>query len=153
MKKKFDSAKNQVHEKLSDVNKSAAFFHSLLDKSPEAIFVTDNSGTFLQANPAAGELLDLPPDKILGHRIVEFTSEEFIDDTNKKWNEFLTDNLTKGFFNLKQSNGKSIAVDYSARAYFLPFCHLLTLHKAAASEFPKRTKKSFIEKFNRHYRK
>lgn len=148
MKKKFDSTKNQAHEKLSDLNESAAFFHSLFDKSPEAIFVTDNLGTFLQANSAAGELLDLPPDKIIGHRIVEFTSEEFIADTNKKWNEFLTGNLTEGFFYLKQSDGKSITVDYSAKAYFLPFCHLLTLHKAEEIEFPKRTKKSFIEKFN-----
>lgn len=138
MKKKFDSTKNQTHKKLSDVNESAAFFHSLFDKSPEAIFVTDNSGTFLQANPAAGELLDLLPDKIIGQRIVEFTSEEFIADINRKWNQILKGNLTEGFFNLKQSDRKIIAVDYFAKAYFLPFCHLLTLHKTKEGKLPKR---------------
>ena len=142
------ATKNQDNEKLSGVNESAAFFHSLFDKSPEAIFVIDNSGTFLQVNQAAGELLDLPSEKIIGHRIVEFTSEKFIADTSKKWNEFLTSNLTEGFFTLKESGGKSISVNYSAKAYFLPFCHLLTLREAEKSEFPKQTKKSFIEKFN-----
>jgi len=148
MKKKFDSIKIQCHETFTAANDSTAFFHSLFDKSSEAVFVTDNSGTFLQANPAAGELLNLPPEKIIGRRILEFTSEEFTAETNKKWNEFLAGNLNKGLFNLKQSDGKSIAVDYSAKAYFLPFCHLLTLHRAEEDEPSKRTKKSFIKKFN-----
>ena len=115
-KKKNYSTKNQDHEKLFGVNGSAAFFHSLFDKSPEALFVTDNSGIFLQANQAAGELLDLPPEKIIGHRIVEFTSEEFIADTNNQGNEFLTANMTEGFFNLKQSGGKSISVNCKGRS-------------------------------------
>jgi len=148
MKRKISFVKNQFDKELSGAAESASFFHALFDESPEAIFVTGSTGTFLQANPAAEKLLGLPANKIVGRHIIEFTNEEPSGDTSKKWNNFFKADLKNGCFNLKRSDGTNIVVDYSGKAYFLPYCHLLTLREVKKGEPSKRTNKSFIEKFN-----
>jgi PAS domain S-box-containing protein len=99
----------------ADVAQSEALYHSLFDLSPDAVLMADMSGTILQANPRAAEILgyDTPQD-MLGLDTSEFyvrpaRRAEFVE-------QILQQQRVEGWRGeLRTRRGKTIIVVVSSR--------------------------------------
>jgi len=72
---------------------SEAKFRSYIEHSPMAIFITDAEGVYVEVNKAAGELLAIHPEDIIGKRFVDFipNSEKMLEP------EYLNDFISKHY--------------------------------------------------------
>jgi two-component system, NtrC family, sensor kinase len=68
---------DRVAERARELRESEARYRDLINCVGEAIVIVDPSFRFLFANPAAGELLALPPEKLIGRTVLEFAPAEF----------------------------------------------------------------------------
>jgi|GEM_PF-446724 len=59
-------------------------FRSLVELAPDAIFVSDEMGRFLEVNPAACAQLGYARDELLSKTLLDITSAEFIDRTRQR---------------------------------------------------------------------
>jgi PAS domain S-box-containing protein len=98
---------------------------AIFEQSLDAIMITDDQGSYLEANPAACELLGLPLSELLGRRIVEFMEPGF--DFASAWRSFRKQGQLTGTMRLLHLDGTVRNVDYAAKADFLPGRHLSIL--------------------------
>jgi two-component system NtrC family sensor kinase len=68
---------SRVTERKRELFESEARYRNLIDCIGEAIIIADPALRFLFANPAAGELLALPPDQLIGRNVLDFVLPEF----------------------------------------------------------------------------
>ncbi len=103
------SQKETVHAlKISEAN-----FQTLFDSSPDAIFVEDNNGNVLNANPKASELHGIPVEKLIGMNAVELVPEELKSRVKKNIN--YQSNISGDLFESFSSriNGEVVPVEIS----------------------------------------
>ncbi len=68
-----------IHEerhRVEALRVSEARFRAFIDHCPAAAFLKDPSGRHICANPAAGELVGVQPDELLGRRMSDFVDED-----------------------------------------------------------------------------
>jgi two-component system NtrC family sensor kinase len=68
---------SRVAERARELRESEARYRNLINCIGEAIIIADPDLRFLFANPAAGELLGLPPAKLIGRNVLDFVLPEF----------------------------------------------------------------------------
>jgi len=100
-----------------------ALFDSVLD----AVLVATDDREYVDANPAACELLGMPMEELLGCRVEEFVPEEQRDAAREAWGKFLERGQMEGEIVLRRANGALRVVEFRARAGFLPGQHLSVL--------------------------
>lgn len=110
-----------------------AFFEGMID----AMLIADDEGRYIDANPAACELLGLCKADILGCRISDFAEPHF--DFAQAWCSFLEQGRVTGEFRLLRPDGTVREVEYASTANFLPHRHLaalrdITEHQQAKAE-------------------
>ncbi|MGQ4647537.1 PAS domain S-box protein [Lyngbya aestuarii] len=98
-----------------------AIFEGALD----AITITDNHGTFVEANPAACQLFGLPHSQLVGCQIANFIEPDF--DGQQAWHEFLNQRQETGELRLLRPDGTIREIEYAATANFIPGRHLSVL--------------------------
>jgi PAS domain S-box-containing protein len=98
-----------------------AFFEGAID----AMLIADDEGRYVDANPAACELLGLCKAEVLGCRISDFAEPHF--DFVEAWCSFLEQGLVTGEFRLLRPDGTVREVQYASTANFLPHRHLAVL--------------------------
>ena len=98
-----------------------AFFEGGID----AMLIADDEGRYVDANPAACELLGLGKADVLGCRISDFAEPHF--DFAQAWCSFLEQGRVTGEFSLLRPNGTVRQVEYASTANFLPHRHLAVL--------------------------
>lgn len=98
-----------------------AFFEGAID----AMLIADDEGRYIDANPAACELLGLCKADVLGCRISDFAEPHF--DFVQAWCSFLEQGRVTGEFRLLRPDGTVREVEYASTANFLPHRHLAVL--------------------------
>ncbi|USR90234.1 PAS domain-containing protein [Phormidium yuhuli AB48] len=100
-------------------------FQALFNASLDAMLLADDSGHYLDANPAACQLFGLEREQIIGRCIQDFSAIEF--DVEQAWQDFLDRGQEQGQFSLIRLDGEVREVDYTATAHLLPHVHLSIL--------------------------
>jgi PAS domain S-box-containing protein len=103
-------------------------FEALFQNALDAILVADDSGRYVDANPAACEMLGMERSELLGHTIFELAGVP-PEQTGVLWQRFLDEQVQKGEFELRRPDGRRVCVEYAARAHFVPGQHLSQLRE------------------------
>lgn len=97
-----------------------AVFENTLD----AIAIFDDGGHFLDANPAALDLLAVSRRDLLARRVVDFTLPEDRRALPGIWRRFLAEGSLEFEFEVARADGERRSVEIAAKASFLPGRHI-----------------------------
>jgi CheY-like chemotaxis protein len=70
---------SRLAERTRELHESEERYRNLINCVGEAVIIADPELRFLFANPAAGELLAVPPVKLIGRSVLEFALPEFLE--------------------------------------------------------------------------
>ncbi|MCA1994946.1 MAG: PAS domain S-box protein [Coleofasciculus sp. S288] len=107
---------------ITEVRVQEQQLRAIFEGSLDAIAITDDNGVFVEANPAACQLLGLPLSELLGHRVTDFMQPGF--NFHQVWRTFLEQGQLTGEVRFVRSDGTLRDVEYAAKANFLPSRHL-----------------------------
>jgi PAS domain S-box-containing protein len=102
-------------------------FRAVFDGSIDALLIADDSRRYLDANPAACELLGGDRALITKFRIDDFASRERRGEIEAVWRSFLQTGKQKGEYELVRLDGDIRHVEFTATANFIPGRHLSSL--------------------------
>ena len=117
-----------ISERVEDqqaLEASEARFRALFEGTLDALVLADDSGEYLDANPAACDLFALPRAELIGRSVADFASQEF--DFESAWSAFLDAGSMRGEFELVRPDGDTRVADFAARANIRPGEHLSVL--------------------------
>jgi PAS domain S-box-containing protein len=114
-----------THRKLIEQHK--ARFGALFEAAQDAVLIADDDRRYIDANPAACELLGLPPEQLRGRRVEEFVEEVRGVDVRQAWQHFQTAGVQRGECRIRRADGTLFEVEYSAKTNFSPGLHLSIL--------------------------
>ncbi|MBA3348513.1 MAG: response regulator [Actinobacteria bacterium] len=97
-------------------------FRSIFEGALDAMLIADDSGCYIAANEAAGALLGLPKEALLGRSV-----EEFVDSGDEEFAQFLEHGELTGKIALHGADGVVRLAEFSATANILPGQHLSIL--------------------------
>jgi PAS domain S-box-containing protein len=101
-------------------------FEALFRAALDAVLVIDDTRTFVAVNPAAGRLLGLSPEQLVGSRLDSFL-ELPAQDIQTAWKSFLATGEQTGDVRVRRPDGVVRDVEYRATAQVLPGRHLALL--------------------------
>jgi diguanylate cyclase (GGDEF)-like protein/PAS domain S-box-containing protein len=109
----------------------------LFEAALDAMLIANDEGAYVEVNPAACKLLELPRQAILGRRLADFLPPNI--DFATLWHRFLAVGQERGEQQLRLDNGKVKQVEFSATAHVYPNHHLsiwrdITARKQAEAE-------------------
>lgn len=107
-----------------EVRDSQVRMKALFDTTLDAIMLADDEGCYVDANPAAAELLGAKVEEIVGQTIWDFTPEVASDEGLRLWREFIEAGTQSGEYPLERRDGSVVCVEYRAVANILPGVHL-----------------------------
>lgn len=107
--------------------KSETQFRAVFDNSLDAMLIADDTGRYLDANPAACSLFGLPKEEITKRRMMDFAAPGLEKEAEQTWDLFIKLGAKQGEHQLSQAGGKIVQVEYSATANVLPGQHLAIL--------------------------
>ena len=119
------SAKSAASESGPGAGEGA--FRALFESSIDAILIVDDSRRYLDANPAASELLGVPHAEITRYRIDDFAAPALRLQIEEAWSAFLRDGKQSGEYELIRSDGAILSVEFNATANFVFGRHLSSL--------------------------
>jgi PAS domain S-box-containing protein len=97
---------------------------AIFDNALDAMVVIDDDRRFVDANPAACELLGVTLEKIRGERLDLFLDREIKDGMRERWREFVEHGQAKGEWRLITADNRRCLVEYSAKAHVVAGRHL-----------------------------
>jgi PAS domain S-box-containing protein len=100
---------------------------ALFDGVLDAVLVATDDRQYVDANPAACELLGLPKEELLGSRLEDFVPEGQRDVAREAWEGFIERGRMEGEIVLRRADGALRVAEFRARAGFLPGRHLSVL--------------------------
>jgi formate hydrogenlyase transcriptional activator len=109
------------------LRETEAHFQTIFESALDGILIMDNERRFLDANPAACELLARPKKTLVGSKIEVLVDEVHRADFEHLWQELLRQGDQRGEFKYRLPSGGHRSFDYVARANFLPGRHLAVL--------------------------
>ena len=118
----FDITERRRTEKA--LEESRRRLQALFDNTTDAIWLLDDLGQFVDANPAVCALLGYSRDEFLQMNVADVTpvqNRELVDDL---WRTFLATGQLSGEFTQLRKDGSTRDVDYRAVAHILPGHHL-----------------------------
>jgi PAS domain S-box-containing protein len=109
------------------LQESAARFRNLFENAHDAILIADNSGRYVDANPAACILLGYTRDELRQMSPMDLSTPEQMAATAVKWNQFVAVGVQRGQLELQRRDGETRTVEYNAVSDFHPGLHLSIL--------------------------
>ncbi len=100
-------------------------FQAIFNGALDAMLIADDEGNYIDANPAACELLGLPRESLLGCNISNFAEPDV--DFQEAWCSFLEQGRITGEFRLLRPDGTVRETEFAATANILPHRHLAVL--------------------------
>lgn len=107
---------------ITDIRIREQQLRAIFEGALDAIMITDDQGRYIEANPAACQLLGLPLNELIGKRIADFMEPNF--DFEGAWRIFQQQQQLTGEVRILKPNGRVRDVEYTAKANFLPGWHL-----------------------------
>jgi PAS domain S-box-containing protein len=105
-------------------------FRVLFEAVPDAMLLADSDSRYVDANPAACQLLQRSLDELLSMRVADVTPAGV--DVDALWREFLSRGEMGGEYTLQRPDGSAVEVEFHATANVLPGRHLSILRDITA---------------------
>ena len=123
-------ARREHRETANALSTTEREFQAIFDSALDALLILDDRGTCLEANPAALALLGAPRDELVGHPIPHFqpTPPEFGIAGGAHFGR----KDGQGEIQITRQDGRSIFVEYSTKANYLPHRHFAALRDITA---------------------
>jgi len=100
-------------------------FRAVFDGAMDAMLIVDESGRYVDVNPAACVLFGLPREQLLGRNFAEF--RETPADHGRAWEQFFQNGQMEGQFRLLRPDGSKRDTDFRATANIFPGLSLFAL--------------------------
>jgi PAS domain S-box-containing protein len=98
---------------------------AVFEGSLDPMVIADDSGRFVDANPAASELFGVPRERLIGQSIESFALTEV--PFEEVWKQFLSEGSARGEFRLRRPDGSIRETEFSATSEVQPGRHLSAL--------------------------
>ncbi|TVQ18525.1 MAG: PAS domain S-box protein [Leptolyngbya sp. DLM2.Bin15] len=108
-----------------NVGPGNAQFRALFEKSLDAMLIADDQGRYVDANPAACDLLGRSREQIIGQQIADVMPPGLSFET--AWQQFQQHGQERGEIQILRGDGSIRDVDYAATADVWPHHHLSIL--------------------------
>ena len=118
-------ARREHRETATALDATEREYKSVFDNALDGILILDDRGVCLEANPAALALFGTDRDGLVGKPIEKFYVSE--GDSRTAWNRFLDLTHEHGETRISREDGKTIFVEYTVKADFLPGQHVTVL--------------------------
>ncbi len=109
-----------------ELAESAKKFRIYTEKAPFGIFVCDENGRYLDANPAAYEMIGYTKEELLSKNIVDFLVPETVNEGLQFFDELKTSRAAKSNFLVRRKSGIKFWVNLNAVKiddhHFMAFC-------------------------------
>jgi two-component system cell cycle sensor histidine kinase/response regulator CckA len=102
-------------------------FHAVFEGALDALLLANTDRVYVDANPAACELLGVSREEIVGRRVEDF-SDGAPDDVVAGWDAFLSAGRQEGEFTLARPDGGVRETEFRATANIKPGLHL-SIHR------------------------
>jgi two-component system cell cycle sensor histidine kinase/response regulator CckA len=109
------------------LRRSESQFRALFENALDAVLISDDLGFYVDANPAACELLGMSYDDLIGHKLSDFTERVPKAEDSQTALQVLEAEATSGVIPLGRLDGTIVEVDSTMTANFLPGRHLSML--------------------------
>lgn len=106
---------------------SQARLQALFDHSKDAILLADDTGRYIDANPAARSLLGYDPAALRELRVFELFADADRAWAENAWREFISAGHQSGECTLRRRDGSFVRVEFNAIARIQPGVHLSIL--------------------------
>lgn len=103
---------------------SEARYRSLFEHAHEAILIADDSGCYVDANPAAVHLLGYSLEELRGMTVADIAAPEA---ARPRWQAFEREGVQRGEIDLRSRDGTVRTMEYNAVRAFRPGLHLSML--------------------------
>lgn len=107
-------------------------FRAVFEEAIDAMVISDDDGTYVDANPAACELFGLEKVELIGRSNREFAPEDY--DLEGAWREFQHAGRERGLFPLVRPDGDRRTVEFGATRGIRPNKHLFILRDVTERE-------------------
>jgi PAS domain S-box-containing protein len=103
-------------------------YHALFDGVQSAIVLADDSGRYIDANPAACSVLGMSYDRLLTKSILDVAPPGNGPGVKSAWRQFLQDGTQSGDFTVIRPDGTMRLLEYRAKANVRPGIHISIMH-------------------------
>jgi PAS domain S-box-containing protein len=103
---------------------SQSLFKAVFQSARDAILLADDEGRYIEANPAALELLGFKRDELLSKRLWDIIPMGSEENARSLWTDFLNAGQQEGDFALARADGATIQIEFRAVARIVPGVHL-----------------------------
>src|SRR5467141_800054 len=118
-------ARREHRETVNVLDATEREYKSVFDNTLDGILILDDQGICLEANPAALSLFGADHDALVGEPIGKFYAGT--GDFKKTWNRFLDRKHEHRETQVLRGDGRTIFVEYTAKAHYLPGRHVAVL--------------------------
>lgn len=120
-------AEEALQASLQSLGQSEQQYRALFDQVRNAVVLADDSGRYLDANPAACTLFGLSREQLAGRSILDFAPPGTGAQVKEAWREFLRSGDQSGEFLLHRPDGTLRILEYHAKTSVRPGVHLSIL--------------------------
>ncbi len=103
------------------------FFEALFEQALDAVLIADDNRTYVDANPAAAELIGIGREHIIGRSVEEFFKLEPDKAVPEAWTSFQRTGVQAGVCRVHRPDGTVRYAGFRAKANFWPGLHLSVL--------------------------
>jgi PAS domain S-box-containing protein len=118
-------ARREHRETANALDVTEREYKSVFDSTLDGILILDDQGICLEANPAALSLFGRDHDELVGVPIGKFCAGP--GDFKDTWNRFLDRKHEHRETQVLRGDGRTIFVEYTAKAHYLPGRHVTVL--------------------------
>jgi len=138
-------ARREHRETVNVLDATEREYKSVFDSTLDGIVILDDRGVCLEANPAALNLFGVDHHNLVGEPIEKFYAGagEFKDN----WNRFLDRRHEHREAQVLRGDGKTIFVEYTARAHYLPGRHVAVLRDISRRKLAEAALRESEERF------
>lgn len=117
--------RREHRETVSVLDATERQYKSVFDSTLDGILILDDNGICLEANPAALTLFGTKSRELMGQPIARFFAG--VEDFKEAWNRFLDRQSEHRETRVLRGDGRTIFVEYTAKAHYLPGRHVAVL--------------------------
>ena len=115
---------NQDHTEAVEIRESEKKYKGLFENAIEGIFILDNDGNIIDANPAACRIYYIEKYELLKLQVSDVFPHKSEQEAWAIWRGFLKEGFLDGFYKFKLKNGEARYIDFKVRANFIQGLHL-----------------------------
>jgi PAS domain S-box-containing protein len=137
-------ARREQRETASALSTTEHEFQAVFDSALDSLLILDDDGTCLEANPAALALLGTLRNELVGRPVRDF---QLTPELQGGGEEVLGRKDGQGETQMVRKDGRSVLVEYSAKANYLPGRHFIVLRDISPRKQAETARRESDERF------